>query len=136
MYRLAYTMLGTDTDAEEVVQDAFVGLARRWAEVVNPGGYLRVSVVNGARKRMRSASRRAGAEASLAVLSDAVESMADEYLLDVVDALPERQRAAIVLTYYAGMTSAEVGEALDCPAATARSLVHRALERLREEVAR
>jgi DNA-directed RNA polymerase specialized sigma24 family protein len=51
MPRLAYAMLGADGDAEEAVQEAFLGVAARWDKLENPGGYLRVSVLNGARKR-------------------------------------------------------------------------------------
>lgn len=133
MYRLAYAMLGSDRDAEEVVQDAFVAVARRWDSVDNPGGYLRVSVVNGARKQMRTRTRRARAETMLRSTTTA-EPDADTYLLDVLDGLPDRQRVAVVLTYYSDLNSGEVGELLDCPAATVRSLVHRALEQLRKEV--
>jgi RNA polymerase sigma-70 factor (ECF subfamily) len=136
MYRLAFTMLGHDRDAEEVVQDAFVGVASHWNELENPGGYLRVSVVNGTRKRMRSTARRTATE----IVTDAdvlgSESTPSEYLLDVLDSLTERQRVAVVLTYYSGLNSTEVGDVMDCPAATVRSLVNRALTQLRREVPR
>lgn len=136
MYRLAFAMLGTDRDAEEVVQDGFVGVATRWDSLDNPGGYLRVSVVNGARKRMRSRTRRATAEASIRAMPTDAPSGPDEYLIDVLDTLPDRQRVALVLTYYAGLSSTEIGELLACPPATVRSLVHRALTQLRKEVTR
>jgi RNA polymerase sigma factor (sigma-70 family) len=133
MYRLAFAMLGSDRDAEEVVQDAFLAVAGRWDSVDNPGGYLRVIVVNGARKQMRTRIRRTQAETKLRT-TGSEEPDTETYLLDVLDGLPDRQRVAVVLTYYSGLNSAEVGELLDCPAATVRSLVHRALEQLRKEV--
>ena len=134
MYRLAFAILRNDRDAEEVVQDAFVAVASRWESIDNPGGYLRVSVVNGARKCLRTRSRRSGAEASLRATPDEVAPAIGDDLLYVVDQLPDRQRTAVVLTYYSGLNSTEVGELLDCPPATVRSLVHRALEQLRKEV--
>jgi len=134
MYRLAFAMLSSDRDAEEAVQDAFAAVASRWDSIDNPGGYLRVSVVNGARKCLRSRSRRSGAEASLRVTANEASPDAGDHLLDLVDELPDRQRAAVVLTYYSGLNSTEVGELLDCPAATVRSLIHRALTQLRKEV--
>jgi RNA polymerase sigma factor (sigma-70 family) len=136
MYRLAFAMLGVDHDAEEVVQDGFVGLAARWGSVDNPGGYLRVSVVNGARKRMRSRDRRTTAEDSIRATATEGSPNSGEYLLDVLDRLPDRQQAAVVLTYYSGFNSTEVGEILQCPAATVRSLLRRALKQLRTEVER
>ncbi len=137
MYRLAYTIVRSDAAAEEIVQDAFLAVADRWGSVENQGGYLRVSVVNGARSRLRTrgsheqAERRIAAEARTAVSSGDVP-----YLLDVVDALPERQRLAVMLTYYAQLNSTEVGDVMDCPPGSVRSLVHRALERLAEVVER
>lgn len=136
MYRLAFAMLGSDTDADEVVQDAFVGVAKQWRSLDCPGGYLRVSVVNGVRKKMRSQSRRDQAVASLSVVMPDRAPAEGEYLLDALDELPERQRIAIVLTYFSGLRSSEVGELMECPAATVRSLLHRALEQLREVVDR
>ena len=134
MYRLAFAILSSDRDAEEVVQDAFAAVASRWDSIDNPGGYLRVSVVNGARKCLRSRSRRSQAEASLRTGAAETSPEAGDHLLDLVDRLPDRQRVAIVLTYYSGLNSTEVGELLDCPAATVRSLIHRALTQLRKEV--
>lgn len=134
MYRLAFTMLGTDRDAEEVVQDAFVGVASRWESLDNPGGYLRVSVVNGARKRMRTQIRRTTAEAELRASTPEASWDSGDYLLDLVDGLPDRQRVVVILIYYSGLNSTEVGELLDCPPGTVRSLAHRALTQLREQV--
>jgi RNA polymerase sigma factor (sigma-70 family) len=132
MYRLAFAMLGSDTDADEVVQEAFVGVAKQWTSLESPGAYLRVSVVNGVRKKMRSQSRLDQAVASLSVVVPDTAPAEGEYLLDALDALPDRQRVAIVLTYFSGLRSSEVGELMECPAATVRSWLHRALEQLRE----
>jgi RNA polymerase sigma factor (sigma-70 family) len=132
MYRLAYVMLGTDGDAEEVVQEAFVGVAVHWAELENPGGYLRVSVVNGSRKRMRARQRRTTAETTMNVDLTAGPPAQGDYLLDVLDDLPDRQRAAVVLTYYSALNSNEVGKLMDCRPATVRSLVRHALHHLGE----
>jgi len=43
--------------------------------------------------------------------------------------LPERQRTAVVLTYYAGLDSVAVAELMDCRSATVRSLVRQAESR-------
>ena len=136
MYRLAVAMLGTDGDAEEVAQDAFVGVASRWDRLDNPGGYLRVSVVNGCRQKMRSRDSRRNAERAIRAERTAGPAGHREYLLDVLDRLTERQRVAVVLTYYSGLTSGEVSELMDCRPATVRSLVRHALKDLREVVER
>ncbi len=60
LVRLAKVMLGDQSIAEDVVQDAFVGLYRRWASVHDRDkavGYLRASVLNGCRTVHRSRTR-------------------------------------------------------------------------------
>jgi DNA-directed RNA polymerase specialized sigma24 family protein len=52
-------------------------------------------------------------------------------LRDLVGALPERQRAAIVARFYAGLTVAEAATALDCASGTIRALTHQAMTTLR-----
>lgn len=58
--RLAHIMLGDRAAAEDVVQDAFFGLYRRWDFLTGPGKaqlYLRSSVLNGCRSALRRDAR-------------------------------------------------------------------------------
>lgn len=58
--RLAYVMLGNRAAAEDVVQEAFLGLHRRWQLLSQPQKalpYLRSSVLNGCRSVRRVAAR-------------------------------------------------------------------------------
>jgi RNA polymerase sigma factor (sigma-70 family) len=135
MHRLAYTMLVSDREAEEVVQDAFMAIVARWDQLSNPGGYLRVAVVNGARKRLRSRAPREAAELRLSSERDRGQADADAELLDIVDSLPERQRTVVILKYYAGLNATEIGAMLGCPSATVRSLLRRALDDMRAVLA-
>jgi RNA polymerase sigma factor (sigma-70 family) len=57
-------------------------------------------------------------------------------LRGVLSALPARQRAAVVLRYYADLSEQQAGEALGCSAAAVRSMVARAMETLRERIPR
>jgi RNA polymerase sigma factor (sigma-70 family) len=71
------------------------------------------------------------------VVRDAgVEAFAAEELADVLVTLPHRQRAAIVLRYYHDLPDREIARVLGCRVGTVASLVHRALERLREVLPR
>jgi DNA-directed RNA polymerase specialized sigma24 family protein len=57
MIRLALLLTGDRTTAEDVVQDAFLGLHRNWARLQDPSSavpYLRMSVINGCRNVHRS----------------------------------------------------------------------------------
>ena len=134
MLRLAFVLLRNQSDAEEVVQDAFLDLQARWLSVLNPPGYLRTTVVNGARRRLtRSANRDRILRTTLH--HDPVVVVSEtEYLLDVLDTLSERHRTAVILAYYLRLTPAEIAEILGCRPGTAKSLVHRGLKRLRKEL--
>ena len=61
LVRLAKIMLGDQAAAEDVVQDAFLGLSRRWPSLDDHRravGYLRASVLNGCRNAHRGRARR------------------------------------------------------------------------------
>ena len=61
LVKLAKIMLGDQAAAEDVVQDAFLGLYRKWPLLEDQDralGYLRASVLNGCRAAHRSRSRR------------------------------------------------------------------------------
>src|SRR3954463_10057727 len=53
LVRLARLLVDDRGSGEEVVQDAFVRVYRRWASVEDPVRYVRRAVVNGARSRLR-----------------------------------------------------------------------------------
>mgnify|MGYP001813469800 CR=1 FL=1 len=133
MIRLAYVLVRSQSDAEEIVQDAFLDVQRRWPSLLNPGGYLRSSVVNGARRMQRRGANRRRILDSVRHPS-ASTSGEPEYLLDVLAGLPERYRTAIVLAYYLDLSPNEIAEALGCRPGTAKSLVHRGLKRLRRDL--
>lgn len=137
LMRLAYVLTGNQHESEELVQDAFVDLQHRWNRVLNPAGYLRTVVANGARRRGRKRSnrRRIMEQHQDAVARDTTDRpLYDLYLTDALARLPDRHRIAIVLAYFGGFTSTEIAETLRCRPATARSLVHRGLRLLAREL--
>jgi RNA polymerase sigma factor (sigma-70 family) len=132
--RLAYLLTGSASTAEDLAQDAFVAVHQRFREIERPAAYLRSSIVNGARSQFRRASRR---ERALRLVSpvDATEPLRAHELLDVVDALPYRERAVLVLRYYADLPDVEIASLVGCRPATVRTAAARALRRLRKEIA-
>jgi RNA polymerase sigma-70 factor (sigma-E family) len=132
MVRLAYLMTGSQAIAEELVQDAFVSVHRSWARATQPSAYLRASVVN--------ACRSWGRRRTLELLRkpappDPPTLVADE-MWDVLQTLPDRQRAAIVLRFYEDLPDEEIAAVLGCKVATVRTAVFRGLEKLRKQVDR
>lgn len=130
MVRLAHLLTGGSPAAEELVQEAFVAVHRRWATIEHPPAYLRRAVVNAAashRRRIRLEVRHAVAA------PDATLQPTDE-LRDAIATLPPRQRAAVVLRYYEDLPEAEIAAAMGCGVPAVKSLLHRALGQLREVV--
>lgn len=132
LVRLAYLITGDREVGEEIVQDAFVATRRSWAQVREPGAYLRTAVVNRSRswlRRQRLERRHAGGPPEPAV------SAPDE-LWDALSRLNPRQRAAVVLRFYEGLPDDDIARVLGCRTATVRTAIHRALGALRQEIER
>jgi RNA polymerase sigma factor (sigma-70 family) len=55
---------------------------------------------------------------------------------DALAALPDRQRVAIVLRFYADLPDTRIAEILDCRPATVRTAIHRGLRSLRRVIDR
>jgi RNA polymerase sigma-70 factor (sigma-E family) len=141
--RLALVMLGDAAAAEDVVQDAFLGLYRRWDRLADPAAaqsYLRTSVLNGCRTALRHRARHgvlsAGADAQAAVLAEpslesaeATVTRGEEHraVLAAIRRLPARQREALVLRYYLDLTEDQTAEAMRVSRGTVKSATSRAV---------
>jgi len=128
--RRAFLLLGSNEDAHDVVQNAMAAIYRRWGTVENPGGYLTQTVLNGC----RDAGRRRASRQRLLVRIAERNTVADrgEVLDDVLANLPFNQRAAVVLRFYAGMTTQEIADALDCAPGSVGPWIDRGLSRMRK----
>ena len=130
MVRLAFTRVGSNAEAEDLVQDSLVDVARRLHEIRKPGAYLRSAVVS----RCRSVLRRRRVMALHPPEPPAGLASAAGELWDVLGALPEDQRIAVVLKYYGVYRASEIAKILDVPGATVRSPLRRGLTALRKEL--
>ena len=135
LVRLACVLLDERGAGEEVVQEAFVRVHRAWAQVDDPLTYLRATVMNLSRSRMRRrlvARRRVepavrpamSAEEHVVLLADQQE------VLDALRALPRRQRECLVLRYYLDLSEAEIASTLGISSGSVKSHSHRGLAAL------
>jgi RNA polymerase sigma-70 factor (sigma-E family) len=135
--RLAVVMTGDRSCAEDIVQDAFLGLYRRWDRLPDtsaPLAYLRVSVLNGCRTALRRTSlrRRAAAAAWPGPPGESAEARAllteeQRAVAAALRRLPQRQREALVLRYYLDLSEQEIAQAMGVTRGTVKSATHRAL---------
>lgn len=136
MVALARVVSNDPGEVEDIVMDAFLETGRRFDALTNPAGYLRTSVVNGARRRYRNSMTRSRIRTlhASSIAHGDVPEVHEHYLDDILLSLPEAERTAIVLVYFSGSTHAEVAEIMGCPLGTVKSHVHRALRKLRQQV--
>jgi RNA polymerase sigma-70 factor (sigma-E family) len=143
LIRMAVLLVGDQSSAEDVVQDAFLGLYRGLGRLREPGNaaaYLRTSVLNGCRSVLRSRKRSWHALAAAhdpPVWSAESAAMAGEdrrEVLHAVTRLPRRQREVLVLRYYLNLSDQEIAADLGITRGTVASTASRALAALGREL--
>ncbi len=139
MVRLASLLLGSTSAAEEVVQEAFVSMYRRWSRLKDPqaaAGYLRTSVVNGCRSWHRHQAveikhRRPGAPEPTSPAEIVERHEQGALVMAALRSLPPRQQEVLVLRYYADASEAEIAELCGISRGAVKSHAHRGMATLR-----
>lgn len=134
--RRAFLLTGSNEVANDIVHDAMIDVYRKWATLRSPGAYLNRAVLNRCRDRGRRShvadrALRMVTTAELAQPSGAADSVALERVLA---GLPFNHRAALVLRFYGGATTAEIAAALDCRPGSVGPWITRGLAALRKEL--
>jgi RNA polymerase sigma-70 factor (sigma-E family) len=143
LLRSAYLMAGDRGEAEDLVQECMLRIARKWPRVrsmQHPGAYARrvlfSLILDGGRtRRRRRTELREALACSDGVAGEDLLAVRAEQRLDLVQALsglPARQRAVLVLRYFADLPESEVAEIIGCAPGTVKSSAARGLTRLRE----
>jgi RNA polymerase sigma-70 factor (ECF subfamily) len=147
-YGLAYRVLGEAGDAEDIVQEAFLSLWRQSKRLDAGRGSVRSLLLTIVHRRAIDVLRkRSGrpertlddAQPVASGLPDPLEfaSQAEERerVQRALGELPPEQRNAVELTYFRGLTIAEMAEQERIPLGTAKSRLRLALERMRKTLA-
>jgi RNA polymerase sigma-70 factor (sigma-E family) len=146
LLRTAYLIVWDSRLAEDLVQECFFEVARRWPRVQSmeyQAAYARRVLVS---KALDDAERRSRHRSELDDLghplaADIRDATAERDLelagtkSDLVDALRKLaplQRAVLVLRYFADLSEAQTAETLGCTVGTVKSTNARALDRLRQ----
>ncbi len=143
LVRLARHLVDDPAEAEDVVMDAFAGLSRRWQHVRRTEDaffYLRASVVNGSRSRLRRLrTARDRQHTQLDLDSAPAEQVAmvhleHEAVVRALRTLPRRQREVLVLRYYDGASEAEIAEVLSISVGSVKTHASRGLHAVAEHL--
>lgn len=128
-------MTGNRSEAEEIMQDAFLAVLERWdlvSRMDDPEAYLFRTAMNVFRQRLRRASVRVRKALSVLPSDDALALIETrDEATRALALLTPRERQAIVLTAYLGYTSEQAGRILGIKASTVRVLTTRARTALR-----
>jgi RNA polymerase sigma-70 factor (sigma-E family) len=138
LVRLALLMVGDLATAEDVVQDAFEQLHRRWRSLRKQSSaldYARSAVLNGCRSVLRRRLVACRYEARIAAPApyDADAAVALEQRTELIDAfrsLPQRQREVLALRYYLDLSVADTAATLHISQGAVRSTASRGLAAL------
>jgi RNA polymerase sigma-70 factor (sigma-E family) len=139
LVRLAALLLDDVGAAEEVVQDAYVRMHGSWRRIRDPQaavGYLRTSVVNGARSRLRHRQvvhRHPSAPPPDVASAEegALDRLEHARVVAALRKLPGRQRECLVLRYYGDLTEAQIADAMGISPGAVKSHASRGMAALR-----
>lgn len=141
LFRLAYLLAASRAGAEDLLQTTLEKAYMNWGRIrrlEHPEAYVRRMLAT----TLVSSRRRAWThELPTDLLPEAPEDSEETdtvnrwMLWPLVCALPERQRAVIVLRYYEDLTEAQIAEALGCAPGTVKSQSSAAVAALRRALA-
>jgi RNA polymerase sigma-70 factor (sigma-E family) len=139
LVRLAVLLVADNATAEDIVQDAFIAVHAAWRRLADSDHalpYLRQSVVN----RSRSVRRHHMTAGKIApepapdlpdAEQEAITQLERSALVSALRALPPRQREALILRHYAGLSEAQVASAMGISKGAVKSHATRATASLR-----
>lgn len=138
----ATVLLRDGESALDVVQEGFARALRRRRSFRGDGSleaWIWRIVLNLVRDRQRSVVRNRATSTDVLQAGSSTPPSPDDSVRARLRALPERQRMAVFLRYYAGLTYGEIAEVLEVRPGTVGASLHAAHQTLRrqlEEVAR
>lgn len=147
LFRTGYLMTGDTRDTEDLVQETFLRIARRWNRVEameHPVAYARRILINlaldGAERRTRQraelepqATWAESADENATQALRAIEDLA-EFRWALAELAP-RERAVLVLRYWMDLPLADVAATLGCSVGTVKSTASRGAARLAQILA-
>ncbi len=137
LFRLSYLLTGAHEPAEDLLQSVLMKAYASWGRIhrmESPDAYVRRMLVNGAISAGKRGWRR---EHPTEQVPETARTGHEQGYVDraalwpVVQTLPPRQRAVVVLRYYEDLSEEEIARVLGCSRGTVKSQASDALKSLR-----
>ena len=135
LFRYAFYRVGSRSDAEDIVQDAFLKIFSTQNSIANPKAYLYRIVSNGCVDLLRHKSKLKPLEERMPTPPQSEEMEAEEEfrrIARLLAKLPDAQSEVIRLHIHAGLKFTEIAEMLDEPASTIKSRFSSGIEKLKQ----
>ena len=134
LLRSAFLLTGNQRDAEDLLQGVLAKTYLAWprlrsVEAAEP--YVRVALARSAATWWRRRRREVPTEHLPDHPGGTEHDLERNEMWQLVQALPPRQKAVIVLRYYEDLSEAEIAQTLGCGAGTVKSQASKALATLR-----
>lgn len=141
LYRYAYRLTGSEADAEDLTQQAFLTAQRKWEQLRDESrarSWLFTIVRNAYLKQLRSPVQMVYG-AVVEEFAEPLESVDpfdvdSEQLQSVLNELPEEYRTPVILFYFQEFSYKEIAEQLQAPIGTVMSRLSRAKACLRQRL--
>jgi RNA polymerase sigma-70 factor (sigma-E family) len=138
LVRMAALLVGDVAAAEAVVQESFVAMHRAWRRLGDSDralAYLRQGLVNRSRAVLRHrpgiGRKPSKSKPGVPAAERQAPPLPEHAVVGAVQALPLRQREALVLVYYGGLTEAQAASAMGISPGAVTSHLARAVAALR-----
>ena len=138
LVRMAALLVGDVATAEAIVQESFVAMHGAWRRLRDSDKalpYLRQCLVNRSRSVLRHriviGRNRSKLKPGMPRAEPQALPLPEHAVVRALRALPLRQREALVLTYYGGLTEAQAASAMGISPGAVKSHLGRAVEALR-----
>ena len=150
-FSLAYRMVGNRVTAEDVSQEAFLSIWRSRLRYDQARGSVRTWVLGIVHNRSIDALRRGAVHDRRRETIEGIEEQFEarertdveaarreeaRSVRTALDALPDDQRRAIELAYFAGYSHSQIAELLDEPIGTIKGRMRLGLEKLRRQLSK
>lgn len=143
-FSLALRMLGSSTDAEDVVQEAFLNVwrasgtyrverssARSW--ILSVVHHRTIDKLRGRQSRPQTATLEEGMDImdDSDVWAEVAEKLTGEAVRRALEQLPPEQRETIELAYFSGYTHSQIAQLKEVPLGTVKGRMRMALHKLK-----